>query len=270
MKTRKSRGGRLRSAFTLIELLVVVAIIALLVSILLPSLRMAREQARCVVCASQLRQLGLGLNYYADDNDHILPDYKAYSWYEAFFLMERYNNVVSKYLGVLYGDNYGIREPDIFYCPSASGVVHPRLQFDTDPSDNVCWFEYWPKNDRRWWITYSSYYYLPSRMAFGPYDPNGPSGYPSWQQRVQYRRVDRVASNQAILTDTVGYVEYYAHWVRRGFNVLYGDGSVRFWVDGKRWLEHAGYYSYDHVTGKLIKLLRPGDILALFEMFDHN
>ena len=62
----------LRSGFTLIELLVVVSIIALLVSILLPSLQRARDQAKAVVCSSQMRGLTQGLgNYTTDHNDWI-------------------------------------------------------------------------------------------------------------------------------------------------------------------------------------------------------
>ena len=57
MKTKK--------AFTLIELLVVVAIIALLISILLPTLARAREMARRSICASNLRQIGTALVEYA-------------------------------------------------------------------------------------------------------------------------------------------------------------------------------------------------------------
>jgi len=56
-----------RKAFTLIELLVVISIIALLLSILVPAMNKARESARKVVCATNLRQIGLNLEFYCDD-----------------------------------------------------------------------------------------------------------------------------------------------------------------------------------------------------------
>jgi prepilin-type N-terminal cleavage/methylation domain-containing protein len=62
-----------RAAFTLIELLVVIAIIAILLALLLPTLSMAREKARRVACVSGLRQLGLALQMYGNENNDRLP-----------------------------------------------------------------------------------------------------------------------------------------------------------------------------------------------------
>ena len=62
-----------RKGFTLIELLVVVAIIALLISILLPSLSRARELAKRAVCASNMRGIGQGMHIYANDNREWFP-----------------------------------------------------------------------------------------------------------------------------------------------------------------------------------------------------
>lgn len=65
-----------KKSFTLIELLVVVAIIGLLISILLPTLTHARGQARIGVCTSNLRQMGIGLQFYANEwNDRFMPAY---------------------------------------------------------------------------------------------------------------------------------------------------------------------------------------------------
>ena len=63
-----------RLGFTLVELLVVIGILAILLSLLIPGLRKAREASRQVTCMSNLRQIGIGLQMYlADNNGVIMP-----------------------------------------------------------------------------------------------------------------------------------------------------------------------------------------------------
>ena len=101
----KSRG------FTLIELLVVIAIIALLASILLPSLNRAKMLARRVNCASNIRQLGLAFGMYAN------------SWKAWFPQIRDQGHVPLKgiWADKLYNDS--LNNVKVFHCPSVSDRI---------------------------------------------------------------------------------------------------------------------------------------------------
>lgn len=123
--------------FSLIDVLVTISVIAVLISILAPSLRGVRERARQVQCASNLRQIGLGLNMYADNHRGYLPpsvfaeDPSRQRSAEPdpgnpreMMVLHLGDDIPNNWdgLGVLVADEYLTHL--VFYCPSHAGY-HP-------------------------------------------------------------------------------------------------------------------------------------------------
>jgi prepilin-type N-terminal cleavage/methylation domain-containing protein len=105
---------RRSSAFTLVELLVVIGIIAVLISILLPALGRVRDQANRIKCASNLRQLAMGVHLYATENKGFLP-----------YPSDDTNNQVWRAPGWLYNDLLG---PPLRQSQVQQGSIWPYLK----------------------------------------------------------------------------------------------------------------------------------------------
>jgi prepilin-type N-terminal cleavage/methylation domain-containing protein/prepilin-type processing-associated H-X9-DG protein len=121
VKRTQSPGRMCGRAFTLIELLVVVSIIALLISILLPSLQQARNQAKHTLCRSNMHQLGLAISYYIEENKDRIP------WIKGSDIGGGPTNFpFRQYHQILHMQKY-LKNMKIYLCPMAkSGKIAGR------------------------------------------------------------------------------------------------------------------------------------------------
>jgi len=133
MHTTHSRI-KVKHGFTLIELLVVIAIIAILAAILFPVFARARENARRTSCQSNLKQVGLGLRQYSQDNDELFPltyvDVNASGTFDA--ADSGWVQSVQPY----------VKSYQLFQCASETNGMIANVGTGANPT-TVGWTDYW-------------------------------------------------------------------------------------------------------------------------------
>jgi prepilin-type N-terminal cleavage/methylation domain-containing protein len=195
------------AGFTLIELLVVIAIIAILASLLLPSLATAKARGQRTACLSNLRQVGLGYRMWSDDNSDKYPwrvpqnsggTQSAPAAWQHYLMIS--NEVVT---------------PKIFRCPNDKVKIIP-----TDFSDGASGFSKLQDSGLSYFIGTEAIPNRPlmhlvgDRNCFGPNSPLGPFGYCGV---ADIAVVDYLYPLKAFWTNTIH------HWYG---NMALNDGSA--------------------------------------------
>jgi len=144
--------SRRKNGFTLVELLVVISIIALLISILLPSLRRVRGQAKQVKCATNLRQVGLALAVYADDHDDWYPCWSQWHVWGYFGTDKdgtRGDDEGAAWTEQLRDDG-SLPDIDIYRCPA----FPPQIVVSYFQAAHAAWTRFEERATRRAWVRF--------------------------------------------------------------------------------------------------------------------
>ena len=209
---------RRRSGFTLIELLVVVAIIALLISILLPSLRKAKELAKVAICAANQRNMNTAVHGYASEHGGSLPSYRrdgadcpssnwsiTVKWNHSFLGGSDENNVNTDNPGRRKLNPY-VESPGMFECPADHGSTAAPWRVNGDPGTNLF----------RWWGC--SYYYMGSWYG-GTYTDTDWGHAILWGKRME--DMEEVHLQLSTGDATVYYTFAYLTWFPQGPHATY-------------------------------------------------
>lgn len=245
---------RHQKAFTLIELLVVISIIALLLSILIPSLNKAKEIARSIVCVSNCRQLGVAWYMYAGENDDKIVSGHAGKPYKS--------DVIGRQAPWV-DESYSISQPDL--------TLDERIELDKEDCRNGSLFPYLESVDVYNCPADRSFKYEPKtsypfRTYTVPYYMNGTAGGYDSDVIMKFGKIRNPSSKMILLSEADPETNW-GSWVmnyRPGMNiksatwhelvaVWHNDSSTFTFADG-----HAEKHKWkDNLTIELSLIYRP-------------
>jgi prepilin-type N-terminal cleavage/methylation domain-containing protein/prepilin-type processing-associated H-X9-DG protein len=257
--------SRQKSGFTLVELLVVVAILSIMIALLLPALNKAMQQSYATQCASNLRQQGMALLEYAQDNNDRLPDppdenvaatvpapgYGFVTWQERLtkYVIGSESNYRNHPAVVPNSTNFPtVAGRGIFRCP-----VYPDLNKHVFQSDYPGEYAINPRLTQ----------YISDFTTFNPYKPTHVVGGQTFNQPdfVQAYRLSKLHHPVVVVGEgatTVGayYIGYYFEYMRHGSSIYPAQqtGSGSFFAQtpplpaltgGANYLWNDGHVSFE-------------------------
>ncbi len=225
-------------AFTLVELLVVIAIIALLIAILVPTLSLARELTKQLLCMTNLRSIGTGINIYAEISRDYVPGFLGEEVGQSVrYFMLAYAYVDREFqpvnLGRLHAQGV-IEHPEVFYCPfprptkyySGSDMLPGYSSADEYP-------EPWGENPLATKYQYEGPGAICSNYSYNPHLDEG-------LDKLRYRKTQEFPSNTIVTMDGLGSNgedKWIVHRITTfSVNVHYIDGHAAniAWPEGLR------------------------------------
>jgi len=208
---------RRRHGFTLVELLVVIGIIALLISILLPSLNAARRQATRIACAANIRSIGQSYQLYAAEYKGSYPPVQMWHWPLGNWGNPwtdnpdaNHNPSVPDGAGLLFSLGY-VKDPRIYYCPA---------------QEEISWYD-WQDMEQHWTYIRTT---GPGKGGGPGYSTvhNGYHHYANWYDQWQQPGHDGHPANRGVVKDGKRYPAQIARSTRdKGDRVLATDLMMR-------------------------------------------